>query len=97
MYQALYRKYRPTIVDTHFVNKVKLWTCIFSLLFGAKHYTHMHSLLGDDIKGYIHHKGRIKRILLGIYYWILTKQSRKVFCIWQGFRLPIQDTLFLLR
>lgn len=77
----LYKKYCPVVVDTHFVNKVKLWTCIFSLLFGAKHYTHMHSLLGDDIKGYIHHKGRIKRILLGIYYWILTKQSRKVFCI----------------
>lgn len=80
----LYQKYRPTIVDTHFVNKVKLWTCIFSLLFGAKHYTHMHSLLGEDIQEYVKKKGDIKRILLGIYYWILTKLSQRVFCISQA-------------
>lgn len=80
----LYQKYRPTIVDTHFMNKVKLWTCIFSLLFGAKHYTHMHSLLGTDIQEYVKKKGDIKRILLGIYYWILTKLSQRVFCISQA-------------
>jgi glycosyltransferase involved in cell wall biosynthesis len=80
----LYRKYRPTVVDTHFMNKVKLWTYIFSLLFGARHYTHMHSLLGDDIKGYVQKKGNIKRILLGIYYWTLTKLSKRVFCISQA-------------
>lgn len=80
----LYQKYRPTIVDTHFMNKVKLWTCIFSLLFGAKHYTHMHSLLGADIQEYVKKKGDIKRILLGIYYWILTKLSQHVFCISQA-------------
>lgn len=80
----LYQKYHPTMVDTHFVNKVKLWTCIFSLLFGAKHYTHMHSLLGEDIQEYVKKKGNIKRILLGIYYWILTKLSQRVFCISQA-------------
>lgn len=80
----LYRKYHPVVVDTHFMNKVKLWTCIFSLLFGARHYTHMHSLLGDDIKGYVQKKGSIKRILLGIYYWTLTKLSKRVFCISQA-------------
>lgn len=80
----LYQKYHPTMVDTHFVNKVKLWTCIFSLLFGAKHYTHMHSLLGEDIQEYVKKKGDIKRILLGIYYWILTKLSQRVFCISQA-------------
>lgn len=80
----LYYKYRPVVVDTHFINKVKLWTCIFSLLFGARHYTHMHSLLGDDIKGYVQKKGNIKRILLGIYYWTLTKLSKRVFCISQA-------------
>lgn len=81
---TLYRKYHPVIVDTHFINKVKLWTCIFSLLFGAKHYTHMHSLLGEDIQEYVKKKGDIKRILLGIYYWILTKLSQRVFCISQA-------------
>lgn len=80
----LYRKYHPVVVDTHFMNKVKLWTCIFSLLFGARYYTHMHSLLGDDIKGYVQKKGSIKRILLGIYYWTLTKLSKRVFCISQA-------------
>lgn len=81
---CLYRKYRPAVVDTHFMNKVKLWTCIFSLLFGTKHYIHVHSLLGDDIKNYIQQKGWIKRTLLGIYYWLLTKLNRQVICISQA-------------
>lgn len=81
---CLYRKYRPTVVDTHFMNKVKLWTCIFSLLFGTKQYTHVHSLLGDDIENYIQQKGWIKRTLLGIYYWLLTKLNRQVICISQA-------------
>ena len=80
----LYRKYCPTIVDTHFVNKVKLWTCIFSMLFGAKHYIHMHSLLGEDIQEYVNKKGHIRRILLGMYYWTLIKLSQRVFCISQA-------------
>lgn len=81
---TLYKKYRPVVVDTHFVNKVKLWTCVLSLLFGAKHYTHMHSLLGDDIQEYTEKKGYVKRILLGMYYWILVKLSQRVFCISQA-------------
>ena len=81
---TLYKKYRPVVVDTHFVNKVKLWTCVLSLLFGAKHYTHMHSLLGDDIQEYTEKKGYVKRILLGMYYWILIKLSQRVFCISQA-------------
>ena len=81
---TLYRKYHPVIVDTHFINKVKLWTCVFSLVFGVKHYTHMHSLLGEDIHEYVKKKGHIKRILLGMYYWTMTKLSQRVFCISQA-------------
>lgn len=77
----LYQKYRPTIVDTHFLNKVKLWTCIFSLLFGAKHYTHIHSQIGPNIKEYAKQKGYHKRFLLGIYYWTLGIVSRKIVCV----------------
>lgn len=77
----LYQKYRPTIVDTHFVNKVKLWTCIFSLLFGAKHYTHIHSQIGPNVKEYAKQKGYHKRFLLGIYYWTLGIVSRKIVCV----------------
>lgn len=81
---TLYRKYHPVIVDTHFIGKVKLWTCVLSLLFGAKHYTHMHSLLGEDIHEYVKKKGYIKRILLGMHYWSMTKLSQRVFCISQA-------------
>ena len=77
----LYRKYRPTIVDTHFVNKVKLWTCIFSLLFGAKHYTHIHSQIGPNVKEYAKQKGYHKRFVRGIYYWILGILSGKILCV----------------
>ena len=77
----LYRKYRPTIVDTHFVNKVKLWTCIFSLLFGAKHYTHIHSQIGPNVKEYAKQNGYHKRFVLGIYYWILGILSGKILCV----------------
>ena len=81
---TLYRKYQPVIVDTHFIDKVKLWTCVLSLLFGAKHYTHMHSLLGEDIHEYVKKKGYIKRILLGMHYWSMTKLSQRIFCISQA-------------
>lgn len=77
----LYCKYRPVVVDTHFVNKVKLWTCIFSLLFGARHFTHIHSQIGPDVKDYVQQKGYIKRFLLGIYYWILGIRSEKILCV----------------
>lgn len=77
----LYRKYHPVVVDTHFMNKVKLWTCIFSLLFGAKHFTHIHSQIGPNVKDYIKKKGYIKRFLLGIYYWILGIRSKKILCV----------------
>lgn len=77
----LYKKYRPIVVDTHFVNKVKLWTCIFSLLFGAKHYTHIHSQIGPNVKEYAKQKGYHKRFVLGIYYWILGILSGKILCV----------------
>lgn len=77
----LYCKYQPVIVDTHFINKVKLWTCIFSLLFGARHFTHIHSQIGPDVKDYVQQKGYIKRFLLGIYYWILGIRSEKILCV----------------
>lgn len=77
----LYCKYQPVIVDTHFINKVKLWTCIFSLLFGAKHYTHIHSQIGPEVHEYVKKKGVLKRILLGIYYLMLGIASKKILCV----------------
>ena len=67
--------------DTHFINKVKLWTCIFSMLFGSRHYTHIHSQIGPDVKDYVKKKGYIKRFLLGIYYLILGIFSNKILCV----------------
>ncbi len=78
---CLYRKYHPMIVDTHFINKVKLWTCIFSVLLGAKHYTHIHSQIGPEVHEYVKKKGVLKRILLGIYYLILGSVSKKILCV----------------
>ena len=77
----LYRKYNPIVVDTHFINQIKVFTAICSLLFGAKHYTHMHSLLGDNLVEYVRKKGYIKRFLLGLFYWVLTFLSKRVLCI----------------
>ena len=77
----LYRKYRPQVVDTHFVQAAKIYTALLSRVLGVKHFTHEHSLLGDDVQQYIRTKGRIKRIGLGLYYWLLTRWSKRVFCI----------------
>ena len=77
----LYRKYRPQAVDTHFVQAAKIYTALLSRVLGVKHFTHEHSLLGDDVQQYIRTKGPIKRIGLGLYYWLLTRWSKRVFCI----------------
>lgn len=76
----LYRKYHPSIVDTHFENRAKIQTCICSALGGAKHFTHVHSLL-SDVSRYKAEKGSAKRVLLGVYYRMLTVFSKKVLCI----------------
>ena len=77
----LYRKYRPMVVDTHFIHRVKFWTCIFSCLTRAKHFTHIHSQIGPDVKDYVKKKGYIKRSLLGVYYLILGIFSKKILCV----------------
>lgn len=77
----LYRKYHPQVVDTHFMQVAKIYTALLSKMLGVKHFTHEHSLLGDDIQQYIQSKGYIKRMVLGLYYWLLTCWSRQVFCI----------------
>ena len=77
----LYRKYRPMLVDTHFIHRAKLWTCIFSVLTQAKHYTHIHSQIGPCVKDYVKKQGCIKRFLLGVYYLILGIFSEKILCV----------------
>lgn len=76
----LYQKYHPVVVDTHFESRAKIQTCIYSALFRAKHFTHVHSLLGD-VAQYQKEKGSAKRVLLGLYYDVLALFSRRVFCI----------------
>lgn len=77
----LYRKYRPQVVDTHFCNDVKVLTALLSKCYGAKHFTHVHSLLGDSVAEYVAEKGRLKRVALGCYHGLMTRWSRRVFCI----------------
>ena len=77
----LYRKYRPIVVDTHFIHRVKFWTCIFSFLTRAKHFTHIHSQIGPIVGDYVKKKGYIKRSLLGCYYLILGIFSKKILCV----------------
>ncbi len=79
--RRLYRKYRPQVVDTHFCNDVKVLTALLSKCYGAKHFTHVHSLLGDSVEEYVAEKGRLKRVALGCYHGLMTKWSKRVFCI----------------
>ena len=76
----LYKKYHPILVDTHFQNRAKIQTCICSALYGAKQFTHVHSLLGE-VSSYQAERGSAKRVLLGVYYGMLTVFSKKVLCI----------------
>ena len=76
----LYKKYHPILVDTHFENRAKIQTCICSALYGAKQFTHVHSLLGE-VSRYQAEKGCAKRVLLGVCYGMLTILSKKVLCI----------------
>ncbi len=79
--RRLYRKYRPQVVDTHFCNDVKVLTALLSKRYGATHFTHIHSLLGDDVAEYVAEKGRLKRMALGVYHGLMSLWSKQVFCI----------------
>lgn len=76
----LYRKYRPEVVDTHFVHPAKLYTQCLSLCFHARHFTHVHSLLGD-VQLFQKQKGLFRRFAVGVYYWLQKLCSRRVLCI----------------
>ena len=77
---TLYRKYHPVIVNTHFVNKAKLYTCIISWLYRTRNFISFRSLLGDA-EQYKKDKGVLKRFILGIYYYIVAKSSTNVICV----------------
>lgn len=79
---GLYKKYRPVFVHTHFVNYVKLLTCLFSVYFRNKHFTTFHSMIYDDTYvGYRKKKGWLKSCLLRFFFRILEKKSEKLFVI----------------
>lgn len=78
--RSLYRKYRPEVVDTHFVHPAKLYTQCLSLCFHARHFTHVHSLLGD-VQQFRIQKGLFRRFAVGIYYGVQKLLSHKVLCI----------------
>lgn len=81
----LYRRYKPAVVNTHFEMRAKLCTGVYSILFGAKHFTYVHSLLGD-VAQYRQTKGLVRRCVLGVYYGLLTALSREVFCASEAIR-----------
>lgn len=76
----LYAKYHPKVVDTHFIVRIKLWTALLSLLYGARHYTHEHSMLGRSIHKYVRRKGWTRRFLNGTYLCLVNLLSNKVLC-----------------
>ena len=76
----LYRKYHPVVINTHFVNKAKLYTCIISWLYRTRNIISFRSLLGDA-EQYKKDKGVLKRFILGIYYYIVAKSSTNVICV----------------
>lgn len=78
--RAIYRKYRPEVVNTHFVHPAKLYTSWLSFCYGAKHFTHVHSLMGN-VHQYQKEKGMLKRCAVGIYYWLQKRMSKQVFCV----------------
>lgn len=76
----LYRKYKPIVVDTHFNKHIKLYTALLSKYYGIRHFTHLHSLIGDVCQ-YKQTGGSFKRIGWGCYYYLLNKLSTSVLCV----------------
>lgn len=79
----LYRKYRPEVVDVHFSHPAKMLCELLSLFYGTKHFTHVHSLLGDADQ-YKVQKGILRRTAVGIYYALQERLSHRVLCISQA-------------
>lgn len=76
-----YKKYKPQLVDVHFVPFIKAFTAIYSCIHRVKYFIHIHSLIADCTpKEYTKKKGFIKRFLLGIYMAMLNRCG-KVICV----------------
>jgi glycosyltransferase involved in cell wall biosynthesis len=76
----LYRKYKPTIVHTHFVNYIILITAVYSKVSGAKHFTSFQSLISDiTAKEYRVRKGIVKSLAIKLFYRILLCFSENIF------------------
>ena len=75
------KKYKPQLVDVHFVPFIKAFTAIYSCIHRVKYFIHIHSLIADCTpKEYTKKKGFIKRFLLGIYMAMLNRCG-KVICV----------------
>lgn len=88
----LYRKYRPAIVHTHFVNYLKLITLFLSSWFGAKHFTTCHSQVGSvPFEEYRAKKGALKACCLRVFYRLIARKSSIVLTISQMIRQQYVD------
>lgn len=74
----LYSKYHPYAVHLHFRMHLWFYTGLLSKIFQSKHFTHVHSLLGDEKQLYIKNTRLYKRIIIGLYLWLVGKMSIKV-------------------
>lgn len=94
--RAIYQKYRPEVVDTHFVNYLKVITALLSRRYKARHFTHIHSLIADSPKQYKQEKGALKCFALNLYYHLLYWYSERVLCVSKAietqFRHWVSDT-----
>ncbi len=88
----LYKRYRPAIAHTHFVNYLKLITLFLSSWFGAKHFTTCHSQIGVmPFETYREKKGIVKAYCLRLFYQLIARKSCKVFTISQMIRKQYVD------
>lgn len=75
-------KYKPTIVHTHFVNFIKVFTACLSRAFGCRFYVSFHSTISMlQPREYSKQKGYLKRFLLFSYYKGLIYSSTRIFTV----------------
>jgi len=88
----LYKQYRPSVVNVHFTNYLRIMLFVLSCIYNFDYFNTMHSSLNfENAAEYRERKGIIKFILLKAFFKLIIGRSKKFFCVSEAIQNQIKE------